>query len=736
MPTNEVTAARDLPREAFRKENEEKVSHKEFWSKEASKHITPVYKASPEGFDPVLKIKKFLSDVEYKEVIDFGCGYGRLSNAFPSDRYNGVDFSEEMLTIARKNNPDKTYKEVDSESDLPFGDLFFAYTVLLHNPDEEVLNIIKRARSVGCNKFVVCEILGHEWRRAGVPPVYNRTRAEYVHLFASLGFHLHKCEVHPYKHYADDPKFADRNTDIVFMYFKRDVQISLLCPTRDRPAGCKALLKSIQKTLPRWKWNKNVEIIFWIDDDDPSREELCSFLDSQKSNLIRYIIGPRCFLSTAWNHLARASFGDLLFMMNDDIRMGSPLWDFCFMKWLDTFPDLLCMLFPNDGINGRKHAAFPLITRRWHDILGYFTSERFKSIYSDTWIFHIAVKCLRDKYCGDVKIQHLHPSVIPEAKDHVYEEMRSGGQNAIAKQMFESKECQEEMSGEALKIIKRFKTDRQSVKDRYAKTLPKELRKIFDGKRVALIGPGQGLMDQGRGAMIDKYDVVCRVNECFPFEWQADYGSKTDVIFHTLSEITLFNFEKSMKADPKRAKKVKAVICPQLASNGVEVKGENYLTLDLRKRPSFFSVPDAWWYSILRGCYGCVPNTGTAALAYLLMFEIEELYLDGFDFYVDGKDPRKVHYPDYVEWGGDKVKVTPAKLHDQNAQRAYIIDQLLSHPKIKPSDDVAAELECCKTDPIMEMARKKNENAFFTRLLGAREHKELLALKKSGEVSK
>ena len=33
------------------------------------KRITPVYKANPEGFGPVLKIKKFLSDVEYKELL-------------------------------------------------------------------------------------------------------------------------------------------------------------------------------------------------------------------------------------------------------------------------------------------------------------------------------------------------------------------------------------------------------------------------------------------------------------------------------------------------------------------------------------------------------------------------------------------------------------------------------------------------------------------------------------------
>ncbi len=47
-----------------------------------------------------------------ESVIDCGCGYGRLPNMMPAQwqsRYLGVDFSPELIDLARQRNPDRLF---------------------------------------------------------------------------------------------------------------------------------------------------------------------------------------------------------------------------------------------------------------------------------------------------------------------------------------------------------------------------------------------------------------------------------------------------------------------------------------------------------------------------------------------------------------------------------------------------------------------------------------------------
>lgn len=39
------------------------------------------------------------------KVLDVGCGFGRLANAFDPKDYTGLDFSDEMIKLAKKKNP-------------------------------------------------------------------------------------------------------------------------------------------------------------------------------------------------------------------------------------------------------------------------------------------------------------------------------------------------------------------------------------------------------------------------------------------------------------------------------------------------------------------------------------------------------------------------------------------------------------------------------------------------------
>jgi ubiquinone/menaquinone biosynthesis C-methylase UbiE len=85
---------------------------------------------------------KFLIDKYVKEkdkVLDLGCGNGRFSEFFLD--YLGVDSSQELIDIARENNPSKNFLVADALN-LPLTDqsfdLIFSVSVLHHIPSKRL----------------------------------------------------------------------------------------------------------------------------------------------------------------------------------------------------------------------------------------------------------------------------------------------------------------------------------------------------------------------------------------------------------------------------------------------------------------------------------------------------------------------------------------------------------------------------------------------------------------------
>lgn len=83
------------------------------------------------------------------KILDVGCGTGLKSKYFLAEGFQitGVDISDKMIEIAKKENPDGTFQVMDMKDvgDLPdIYDGVFAHAVLLHIPKKEISNIIEK----------------------------------------------------------------------------------------------------------------------------------------------------------------------------------------------------------------------------------------------------------------------------------------------------------------------------------------------------------------------------------------------------------------------------------------------------------------------------------------------------------------------------------------------------------------------------------------------------------------
>lgn len=96
--------------------------------------------------------EKYVADNE--KVLDSGCGNGRLYELFKEKTisYYGVDFSEELIKIARKHYPQFKFQVADALN-LPFSanffDKVFSIAVLHHIPSKELrLKYLKEIKRV------------------------------------------------------------------------------------------------------------------------------------------------------------------------------------------------------------------------------------------------------------------------------------------------------------------------------------------------------------------------------------------------------------------------------------------------------------------------------------------------------------------------------------------------------------------------------------------------------------
>lgn len=183
------------------------------------------------------------------------------------------------------------------------------------------------------------------------------------------------------------------------------IEISLLCPTRNRPYEMTRMWHSAIQTAQK---PESIEVIFYLDYDDKMGFAGLRQAAARHPSQIRAISGERIILSQCWNAAAEIAKGDIFMHCGDDIIFRSKGWDEMVCNKMNSLPDRIAFVYGDDLIMGEKLGTHGFISREWVKSVGYFVPPIFSSDYNDTWLNEVADKIGRKFYVPEIVTEHMH----------------------------------------------------------------------------------------------------------------------------------------------------------------------------------------------------------------------------------------------------------------------------------------------------------------------------------------
>jgi len=201
--------------------------------------------------------------------------------------------------------------------------------------------------------------------------------------------------------------------------------ISFSCPSRGRPEFAKRLVDTAEENA-----KNNIEIMFYLNDDDPSLEKYKDLLEEKY-----YTIGPNQSTCYSWNQLAEKAKHDIVMLMGDDVQIKTPEWDELIKEQFDKYDDKILMVVPSDDRRkGTKNlgdkirlwedkslpAAHFAVHKNWIKTLGYLAPPFFWHFYVDSYTQKVARKLNRCLYLPTVifKAKKLFDSTANRVREH------------------------------------------------------------------------------------------------------------------------------------------------------------------------------------------------------------------------------------------------------------------------------------------------------------------------------
>jgi len=152
-------------------------------------------------------------------------------------------------------------------------------------------------------------------------------------------------------------------------------------------------------------------------------------------------------------------------------------------------------------------------------------------------------------------------------------------------------------------------------------------------KCIALVGPAESIIGTGKGEVIDKFDLVVRLNKSIPLPkgMENDIGTRTDIIYNSLNTSD-FPGENKLNTSLYKKHNVR-FMCSSYPFNHSIFKNDILNYVHKYKFDIPFKVMNDLKFRNFENYLGTRPYTGTCAIMELLSYPIKYLYITGLDFY-------------------------------------------------------------------------------------------------------
>lgn len=201
----------------------------------------------------------------------------------------------------------------------------------------------------------------------------------------------------------------------------------------------------------------------------------------------------------------------------------------------------------------------------------------------------------------------------------------------------------------------------------FFKQYDKLFHEYLNGKSVSLVGPAQSIIGTGKGSMIDKFDLVVRLNKSIPLpkNLKEDIGSRTDIVYNSLNTS---DYPGQNNLSPRVYKKYGVqFVCSSYPFNNAFFKQDilNYVNRYKFELP--FKAMDDIKFNNFEKYLQTRPYTGTCAIMDLLSYPIKHLYITGLDFY------QTKYYSEYRQISKEALKSTRSSIiHQAGPQLDYL----------------------------------------------------------------
>lgn len=153
-------------------------------------------------------INNITNELGILDVIDFGCGDGRLCSIFPKGKYLGLDNDEQILHSAKTNFDGYAFKKPNGE--VYSTDICIASKVFNELDEDGLHDVLRRMR---CKWLLVAEPLKQKDADSNIYPFYTRDREAYIRLMRVHDLLLVKHMI--------KSTISDHPEEVSFLLFKK-----------------------------------------------------------------------------------------------------------------------------------------------------------------------------------------------------------------------------------------------------------------------------------------------------------------------------------------------------------------------------------------------------------------------------------------------------------------------------------------------------------------------------------